>query len=358
MPSDIPLALQTVYADLLERAATADFEATFAEAGAFTSKTVKGRRYWYFQPSTAEGRKQRYVGPETPELLDRIAGHKAAASDARDRRMAVSALTGAARLPHPRPQMGEVVAALAGAGVFRLRGVLVGTIAYQTYPAMLGANLPGATLQTEDIDIAQFADVSVAVDDRTPPMLDVLRRVDPSFRPLAHLHAAAGATRYQTDQGLRVDFLSPNRGPETAEPQSLPALGTLAEPLRFLDFLIRDPEPAVLLYGAGVFVSVPAPQRFAIHKLIVARRRRIGEAKAEKDLRQAAALLDVLARRRPHELATAWDEACRRGKAWQKLLGEGLELLDQDVRRRMLGIAGMRVNNASQSDRLNSTNII
>jgi hypothetical protein len=343
MASDVPLALQTVYADLLERVATADFAAAFAEAGSFTSKTVKGRRYWYFQASTAEGRKQRYVGPETPEMLERIARHRAAANNDRDRRMAVAALTGAARLPRPRPQMGEVVAALAGAGVFRLRGVLVGTIAYQTYPAMLGANLPGATLQTEDIDIAQAADMSVAMDDSPPTMLDALRRVDPSFRPLPHLHAAAGATRYQTEQGLRVDFLSPNRGPDTAEPQPLPALGTLAEPLRFLDFLIRDPEPAVLLHGAGVFVTVPAPQRFAIHKLIVARRRRIGEAKAEKDLRQAAALLDVLARRRPHELAAAWEEAWRRGKAWQKLLGEGLALLDEDLRGRMQAIAGTRV---------------
>jgi hypothetical protein len=44
--------------------------------------------------------------------------------------------------------------------------------------------------------------------------------------------------------------------------------------LRFLVFLILDREPAILLHATGVLVSVPAPQRFVLHKLIVARRRR------------------------------------------------------------------------------------
>ncbi|MBN8905938.1 MAG: hypothetical protein J0H99_04775 [Rhodospirillales bacterium] len=125
---------------------------------------------------------------------------------------------------------------------------------------------------------------------------------------------------------LRVDFLTPNRGRESEEPRPLPALGTNAQPLQFLDFLIRDPEPAVVLHGAGILVAVPAPQRFAVHKLIVARQRREG-GKQEKDLAQAAALLEVLAARRPYEVRAAWHEARGRGKAWQRLLDEGLSLL-------------------------------
>jgi hypothetical protein len=338
---DIPLALQTVYAELLERAAAADFDAAFTEPGTFTPKLVKGRRYWYFQPATAPGRQQRYVGPESPDLLDRIARHKATRSDAQDRRALVSALTRAANLPRPLPRIGEVVAALAAAGVFRLRGVLVGTVAYQTYPAMLGVRLAEAALHTDDVDIAQFADVSVAVDDHTPAMLAVLQAVDPSFRPVPHLHGAAGATRYQADHGLRVDFLTPNTGRDSDAPTPLPALGTNADPLRFLDFLIREPELAVLLHAAGILVSVPAPQRFAVHKLIVARRRRVGEAKPDKDLKQAKALLDVLAQRRPHDLRAAWAEAWRRGKIWRQLLGEGLGLIDHGTRDRTLSTVGM-----------------
>jgi hypothetical protein len=143
-----------------------------------------------------------------------------------------------------------------------------------------------------------------------------------------------------TASGLRVDFLTPNRGRDSETPRNLPALGTDAQPLRFLDFLIREPEPAVLLHGTGVLVAVPAPQRFALHKLIVARRRREDSGKREKDLMQARALLDVLIERRPHELRGAWAEAFQRGKTWQRLLGEGLGLLHPRTRDMVLRTVG------------------
>jgi hypothetical protein len=78
----------------------------------------------------------------------------------------------------------------------------------------------------------------------------------------------------------------------------MPALGgAAAEPLRFLDFLIRDPVRSILLHNAGVSVVVPDPARYAVHKLMVAGRRQNdagGKAKSEKDLRQAAILFEVL----------------------------------------------------------------
>ncbi|HEX3215461.1 MAG TPA: GSU2403 family nucleotidyltransferase fold protein, partial [Aestuariivirgaceae bacterium] len=51
-----------------------------------------------------------------------------------------------------------------------------------------------------------------------------------------------GKTSYIAKGGIRVDFLTPNDGPETDEPQSLPALQTDAQPLRSLSFLIREPQ--------------------------------------------------------------------------------------------------------------------
>ncbi len=102
---------------------------------------------------------------------------------------------------------------------------------------------------------------------------------------------------------------------------------TDAQPLRFLDFLIHDPEPAVILYDAGVYVLVPAPERYAVHKLIVSRRRKEGEAKRDKDAQQAEALLNILIDKRPYELKAVWDEAYARGATWQKLIGEGLTQL-------------------------------
>ncbi|WP_157860868.1 MULTISPECIES: hypothetical protein [Bradyrhizobium] len=50
------LVSQTTYAELLERTANAAFQETFAEDGAFTSKTVNQRKYWYFQTGTGSER--------------------------------------------------------------------------------------------------------------------------------------------------------------------------------------------------------------------------------------------------------------------------------------------------------------
>lgn len=318
------LVLQTTYAELVDRSANAAFNEAFVEEGTFTAKTVKDRKYWYFQSGTGESRTQRYVGPETPELLERIAHHKEIRDDARERRALVSTLVRSFGLPRPIPEIGKVLNALANAGVFRLRAVLVGTVAFQTYPAMLGVRLPGAPVQTGDVDIAQFKDISVFVEDNTPPVLSVLKEVDSSFRAVPHVVDGRRVTSYSAKGGIRVDFLTPNRGGETGEPQALPALQTDAQPLRFLDYLIHEPEPAVILHDAGIYVHVPSPARYAVHKLIVSRRRQEGVAKRSKDVQQAEALLRVLAETRPRDLKRAWDEAYSRGPRWRQLLFEGL----------------------------------
>src|SRR5208282_2427532 len=129
--------------------------------------------------------------------------------DQHDRQALVSTLVRSAHLPRPLPEIGEILGALAKAGVFRLRGVLVGTVAYQTYSAMLGTRLPATALQTGDVDIAQFANVSDAVKDSAPPMLDVLRQVDKSFRPVPSLHDSRLVMTYQATKGIRVDFMTP-----------------------------------------------------------------------------------------------------------------------------------------------------
>jgi hypothetical protein len=327
-----PLLMQTTYAELLERCAAAAFHDAFSDDGTFTPKTINERRYWYFQRSSEAGRVQTYVGPESQELLEKIARHKQARDDRRERRALVSTLVRSFSLPRPIPEIGNVVAALANAGVFRLRGILVGTVAYQTYSAMLGTRLPMATLQTGDIDIAQFSNVSVAIADRTPPIIDVLKGVDRTFRPLPNVRGESNIATYVAKGGIRVDFLTPNEGPDTDEPRRLPAFHTDAQPLRFLDFLIHDPEPAAILHDAGVYVLVPAPQRFAVHKLIVSRRRREGAAKRAKDTQQAAVLLRVLTEKRPQELKAAWKESFDRGKTWRQLIGEGMAQLPPAVR--------------------------
>jgi hypothetical protein len=273
--------------------------------------------------------------------LDRIKHHRELRTDERERRALVSALVRSFNLPRPVPEIGEIVAVLARAGVFRLRAVLVGTVAYQSYSAMLGVRLPAAVLQTGDIDIAQFRNISVAVGDHTAPVLEILRQVDKSFRAVPNLADPRRVSSYIGRGGLRVDFLTPNQGPETERPQSLPALSTDAQPLRFLDYLIHEPQPAVLLHGAGIYVHVPAPERYAIHKLIISQRRPTGVAKRDKDIQQAEALIEVLVRDRQHELKAAWEEAYHRGPRWRELLADGFARIgprNRDLALKMLGV--------------------
>ena len=123
-----------------------------------------------------------------------------------------------------------------------------------------------------------------------------------------------------------VDFLAPSFD-EKEGPQKLEALGVWAQGLHFLNFLIRDPIPAVAIYREGVLVQIPRPERYAIHKLIVAARRRgPGQAKARKDFEQARVLLAVLSDARPSEMKAAYDEAVGEGKAWR-------EAVEQSFRR-------------------------
>ena len=331
---------QTTYAELLERCTLSAFNAAFSENGVFTVKAIKEKHYWYFQTSTAQGRTQQYVGPETPELLEKIARHREMRDDERERRSLVSMLIRSCGLPRPIPEMGEIIAALAKAGVFRLRGVLVGTLAYQVYSAMLGTRLPLASLQTADVDIAQFRNISIPVEDQTPPVLEILQGVDKTFRAIPHVSDSRKTTSYLTKGGIRVDFLTPNAGPDTEKPKSLPAFQTDAQPLRFLDYLIHKTEPAVVLYGTGIYVLVPTPEHFAIHKLIISRRRPVGVAKRDKDLHQAESLLNVLVQKRSHDLKVAWDEACQRGPKWRQLLLEGMSQLPSKIRDAVLAFVG------------------
>jgi hypothetical protein len=339
--SSFSMSTQTLYAELVDRCASAAFEKDFPPNGSFVPVTIKGRRYWYFQEGArdASGRQPRkYVGPDTPELQDRIKHHGRQKDDYRERRHIIAQLrrTG---FQSPDEQVGRLLQALSEAGIFRMRSCLVGTAAYQVYGPLLGVRLPSRALTTSDLDLAQSRAISLAIakDERTPALIEVLRLADQSFRPIPHSRDAGATTSYANDEGYRVEVLTENRGPESEHPVRLPAIGTDAQPLRFLDFLIYSEAPAVVLHDAGVLVNVPSPERYALHKLIVAERRR-ATPKVDKDLMQAEALIDVLATRRASDLRAAWRDVFGAGPHWRKLLTTALGKIDPVIRDRALHV--------------------
>ncbi|MFC7556616.1 hypothetical protein ACFQU7_40495 [Pseudoroseomonas wenyumeiae] len=72
------------------------------------SKLVKGRRYWYIQPSTtsAAPRRQTYIGPETPALLARMEANQRLRVDADERAMLVRTLQASRSFPPCRAPSG------------------------------------------------------------------------------------------------------------------------------------------------------------------------------------------------------------------------------------------------------------
>ncbi|MEW5768654.1 MAG: GSU2403 family nucleotidyltransferase fold protein [bacterium] len=103
-----------------------------------------------------------------------------------------------------------------------------------------------------------------------------------------------------------------------------------AQPLRFLDYLIENPEQGVVVNGGGILVNVPTSARFAFHKLIVSQEREVVMPdKMEKDIMQAAQVFSLLADERPGDLLLAWDEIKRRGKGWVKRVSAGLSVMEK-----------------------------
>lgn len=190
----------------------------------------------------------------------------------------------------------------------------------------------------------QFRTISLAVEDQVEaPFLQVLRSVEPTAEAVTETFSTGMTWRYAIGDKYRVEVLTPNRGPDSNALVRPPALQTDAKPLRHLDYLIYREVQAVSLYGAGVAINVPAPERYCLHKLIVSRRRsNISEsqAKARKDRQQASELILALSEQRPYELRDAREELQERGPKWRQLASEALAMLDPEVRDRFEQVAG------------------
>lgn len=337
----LPIPVQTLYADLVERAwAGATSELTARGGSAYSRADKDGRRYLYWQPPTLGATRPpaEYIGPDNETNRARIAAKQDTVIARKERRDMVRALR-ATRLPVPDKMTGDVVAAMAEAGVFRLRASVIGSVAFQCYPGLLGVRIPASLARTGDLDIAQFHSVAIAVDSEIDDsLLSLLQRVDKDFTaipsPMDSRRTLRYALRKGSEEVYSVDVLCPLRGPDRGQVTYLRALRSHAQTIRFLDFLLYHEVNAVLLHGAGIPINVPAPERYGLHKILVAQMRIANprsQAKARKDLDQASALVAVLAELRPDDLADAWHELLERGPSWRQKAARGLRQMSKEA---------------------------
>lgn len=288
--------------------------------GSIEERARNGRVYLYDKFRIGTEMRSRYLGEGTPELRARLSRASELKADGEARRTAMARLVRVLRaegFTGTDRDTGSLLLAFARAGVFRLGGTLVGTAAYALYQGELGVRFDSEELaQTGDIDFASFERLSVALGDAVEENPgDILQAL--KFDPVPGVEDRQVWKWRQNRGTAMVEFLTPAFGDERVKP--LPALGVSAQALNYLNFLIAEPIPAVVLYRSGVMVQIPRPERFAIHKLIVADRRRGGsdQAKARKDRGQAAFLIDVLAEDRPDDLREAFEDALSRGPRWR-----------------------------------------
>jgi hypothetical protein len=322
----LSLNIQTLYADLAQ---SITFSTTLP--GSVFTQTIRGKPYLYAAEKHGAVRITRYLGlAEDPETTERAENIRRAAQDAKGRRTTVSMLKRAG-LPAPTIAMGRLIEAIAKAGLFNNGIVLVGTAAYQIYPAIVGAALSTAALTTQDADLA-VASLAVAPEMKGESLLDVIERADPSFIPQPSLDPRTPPWRFRSAAGLEIEVVTRHRTRADEEhPVVIPGLRCSAQPLRYLEFLIADPIPAVALYGAGVPVTVPQPARYGVHKLIVAQVRQQGSAKREKDLIQARELIAALETSHPGAVKDALENARQRGRKWKAAVDRSLREIGLDL---------------------------
>ncbi|MDL1871843.1 hypothetical protein FBR05_06525 [Deltaproteobacteria bacterium PRO3] len=330
----ISLETQTLYNELMEQLSAQEAHRSIGHLpGTFVTKKVKGGIYYYFQYSTPGGvLKQIYLGKEDAVLqrvLEKFEKERPLflAEQKNIQRLCAQLRVGGALVTDA--SSGRVLKALADAGVFQGGGVLVGTHAFSVLGNLLGYRWEGAGLKTQDVDLASPAVLDVAVPENSADIPKALESLEMGFLPVTGFHPSDPSTSFKVrGQALRVDLLTPEQSPHRKKSVLIPRWNAWAQPLRYLDYLLEDTVRGAVIDGGGILVYVPTPARFALHKLIVSQERSVAfHGKGEKDLRQAAQILEVLAAERPGDLTMAWKNLKGRGVDWVKKAKAGLSAL-------------------------------
>lgn len=326
-----PVATSTAYAQLHSAALGVEFSRDVAHlSGGFGTKTIKGAKHWYYAfRDVDQSVRQIYVGPDTPDVQALVGQAQSATPKDRLRSLAKSALVlGCA--PVERKHL-TVIARLSEYGFFRAGGVLVGTHAFLSYANTLGLRWTNPA-QTSDVDLAHAGrNVSIALPAtiRAEPHAAISTMAE-GFIPMIQYRGGAGASyRHKTEPEFQIDFLCP-KSSESDDPIRIENLDVALQPLRFMEFSLERVQQTTLFDATGrcVVVTLPAPERYAVHKLlIVGERTGVMRAKVSKDLAQAAALVSFFQAEDPQALADAWADAMERGPGWRKRAIEGREAL-------------------------------
>ncbi|HEX6836502.1 MAG TPA: nucleotidyltransferase domain-containing protein [Polyangia bacterium] len=224
------------------------------------------------------------------------------------------------------PKHFRIIKRLSEYGFFRAGGMLIGTHAFLALGNMLGVRWAegASTLDTDFAHAGRNVSVALPADLRIN-VHGALESLEMGLLPASQFDGkAASQYRNPADPELRIDFVTSatrRRGPTI-----IPELNLALDPLKFMELSLEAPLQACVIAQAGAcMINVPAPERYAAHKLIVAGERPAQErTKSRKDLLQAASLASwFLTAGDPRVFNAAWRDALGRGKGWRTRLLRG-----------------------------------
>ncbi len=348
---ELPAAAQTAYAELQELVQVAEtLRSPASLTGKVGWKTIKGRRYAYWQFKEIDGNKREYyLGAEGPAItaIENARSLPAPAFDAVARQARAAIAQGNVALP---AKHFRIVKRFADYQFFRAGGLLVGTQAFLAMGNQLGVAW-GSGTRTLDLDFSHGGvggNVAVALPaNLRADVDDALKSLEMGFLPA--LGGSRGfASQYVSERepDLRIDFLTPAR--RAGKDVVVPDLGVALTPLKFLDYLLERPGQAVLLDAADAcLVNLPDPARYGLHKLLVAAERGPRHAKYNKDISQALSLIDWHLQRAPSVLLDAWQDLAARGAGWVSRARQSLRAApaaQQELLLRFYKAAGLKEN--------------
>jgi hypothetical protein len=175
---------------------------------------------------------------------------------------------------------------------------------------MLGRKFRVAYARTGDVD---FAAVQLAIE-RPVSFAEVIAAAEEKMLIVPASPYSRITTKLEMrGSDYRVELLTPRKG-DSEKPVVIENLKFGAQPLRHLDYLIENPVDAAAPADVGIRIEVPAPERCALHKLIVAQ-----------------ALIDVLNEDLAGDLEAAWRDLMRRGPAHSSKAEASLKQLDMST---------------------------
>lgn len=345
---DLSGAAQTNFAELVEQARAAMVQRSIQDvSGSFNKKVLKGAAYWYWQYRDLSGaNRQVYLGPDDDRLQRLMQQHKEGKTVAATNLAQLAGACGSLGcMPLLPVQHYRVIHRLAEHGFFRAGGVLVGTHAFLAMSNMLGVRWASGW-RTQDIDFAhpgKNVSIALAPGERLD-VNDAITTLAMGLLPANSLTTGPGATYLTTRHDLRVDFLTV--AGRAADTYKYEPLNVYLQPLKFMEFSLEEPvQTAVFADEGAVLVNIPAPMRYALHKLVVmAEREESFRPKLQKDAAQIAALVAFGLERTPHALERAAKDIMSRGKGWRTRIGQGLRQLavfHPDTAAALTGVLGV-----------------